>query len=68
MDGNDSLKRIQRRVMDKDGIPGPSCEHADSRTIHNDFYLTREKVDKWAHESLQDLMVSNADEVIILKR
>jgi hypothetical protein len=68
MDGNDSLKRIRRRVMDEDGIPGPSCKHADSRTIHNDFYLTWENVDKWAHEALQDLMVSNADEVIILRR
>jgi hypothetical protein len=54
--------------MDEDGMPGSSCEHADSRTIHDDFYLTRAEVDKWAHEALQDLMVSNVDEVRLLRR
>ncbi|KAF8516427.1 hypothetical protein BU17DRAFT_76640 [Hysterangium stoloniferum] len=61
MDGNDSLKRIRRRVMDEDGMPGCSSEHTDSRKVHDDFYLTREEVDKWAHKPLQDLMASNAD-------
>ncbi|KAF8515264.1 hypothetical protein BU17DRAFT_76911 [Hysterangium stoloniferum] len=61
MDGNDSLKRIQRRAMDEDGMPGCSSEHTDSRKVHDDFYLTREEVDKWAHKPLQDLMASNAD-------
>ncbi|KAF8507900.1 hypothetical protein BU17DRAFT_78031 [Hysterangium stoloniferum] len=61
MDGNDSLKRIRRRVMDEDGMPGSSSEHTDSRKVHDDFYLTREEVDKWAHKPLQNLMAFNAD-------
>lgn len=56
MDGNDSLKRIRRRTVDEDGTPGASCEYRDTRDIHNDFYLTREEVDRWAEEALQELM------------
>ncbi|KAF8523540.1 hypothetical protein BU17DRAFT_74962 [Hysterangium stoloniferum] len=38
------------------GMPGCSSEHTDSRKVHDDLYLTREEVDKWAHKPLQDLM------------
>jgi hypothetical protein len=67
MDGNDSLKRIRTRLMDEDGVPGRSCEHADSRTVHGDFFLAREEVDKWANEALQDLMASNTTVVKIFQ-
>jgi len=43
MDGNDSLKRICRRMQDDEGIPGMSCEHIDTRTIGGDFYLVRQR-------------------------
>lgn len=57
MDGNDSLRRIRRRILDDEDIPGPSCEHMDTRTIGGDFYLAREEVDKWVDEKIQELMV-----------
>jgi len=53
MDGNDSLKRICRRMQDDEGIPGMSCEHIDTRTIGGDFYLVRAEVDKWAEQGYQ---------------
>jgi hypothetical protein len=58
MDGNDSLKRVLRRVLGEDNIPGPSSEHIDSRTIDNDFYLTREYVDQWANNAFEHLMAT----------
>ena len=32
-DGNNSLKRIQRQLVDADGTPGASCEHIDMRIV-----------------------------------
>jgi hypothetical protein len=58
MDGNDSLKRVLRRVLGEDDIPGPSSEHIDSRTIDDDFYLTREYVDQWANDAFEHLMAT----------
>lgn len=59
MDGNDSLKRILRRVLGEDDeVPGASSERIDSRTIDDDFYLTREYVDQWANEAFEDLMAT----------
>jgi hypothetical protein len=58
MDGNDSLKRILRRTLGEDDLPGPSIEHIDSRTIDNDFYLTRTYVDEWANEAFENLMAT----------
>jgi hypothetical protein len=58
MDGNDSLKRILRRVLGEDDVPGPSSERTDSRTVDDDFYLTREYVDQWANEAFEDLMAT----------
>jgi hypothetical protein len=61
MDGNDSLKRIIRRdaVPDPvgDGEPelGESCELTDSRDANGDYFLSREKVDKWAREVLEEI-------------
>jgi hypothetical protein len=59
MDGNDSLKRILRRVLGEDDeVPGVSSERIDCRTIDDDFYLTREFVDRWANEAFEDLMAT----------
>jgi hypothetical protein len=58
MDGNDSLKRILRRIVGDDDMPGPSSERTDSRTIDNDFYLTRDYVDQWSDEAFENLMAT----------
>jgi hypothetical protein len=60
MDGNDSLKRILRRILGEDDVPGPSSERTDSRTINDDFYLTREYVDRWANEAFENLMATES--------
>lgn len=59
MDGNDSLKRIVWRILDDDGEPRPSSETIDSRQTHDDFYLARDEVNKWADEAFEDLMSNN---------
>jgi hypothetical protein len=58
MDGNDSLKRILRRLLGEDDMPGPSSEYIDSRTVNDDFYLTCEYVNEWANEAFKDLMAT----------
>lgn len=49
-DGNDSLKRFERRADPDDANPelGPSVESFDTRTEHGNLYLSRADVDKWA--------------------
>ncbi|KAJ6605926.1 hypothetical protein B0H10DRAFT_2310689 [Mycena sp. CBHHK59/15] len=65
MDGNDSLKRILRRsklaeeVEDEEGNisrAGPSKERTDTRVPPGDYYLGREKVDKWTREVIANLL------------
>jgi hypothetical protein len=63
MDGNDSLRRIRRRLIDDEGVPGPSCEYMDTRTIGGDFYLIQEEVDKWVDEKIQELMAMEVVQV-----
>lgn len=67
MDGNDSLKRIRRRMQDDEGIPGPSCEHIDTRTIGGDFYLARAEVDKWVEQGIQEMMSTDGAKVRVMK-
>jgi hypothetical protein len=57
MDGNDSLKRILRRMtnLDTGERDGPSCERTDSRTIPGDMYISREEVNKWAKELVEKM-------------
>jgi hypothetical protein len=57
MDGNDSLKRILRRMLNPDSgeRDGPSREQADSRTVPGDMYISREEVDKWAKEWVEEV-------------
>ncbi|KAJ7733361.1 hypothetical protein B0H16DRAFT_1665104 [Mycena metata] len=57
---NNSLKRFWRRekAVDADGniAPGASRERLDTRVPAGDYYLSREEVDKWSKEGLEDLM------------
>ncbi|KAJ7915783.1 hypothetical protein B0H13DRAFT_2231808 [Mycena leptocephala] len=60
-DGNNSLSRFEiktREEIDEDGniAPGKSREHGDDRVASGDYYLSREEVNKWAKEGLDDLM------------
>jgi hypothetical protein len=66
MDGNDSLKRILRRQLlasPADGEPEPegpqvgdSRELPDHRKVGGDYLLSREKVDRWAKATLQEML------------
>jgi hypothetical protein len=64
IDGNDSLKRIIRRSSsqdDNDSTLQPSSELPSSRTVPGDRYLSREYVDKWAKDVLQEMMDDTGD-------
>ncbi|KAJ7872565.1 hypothetical protein B0H13DRAFT_2349438 [Mycena leptocephala] len=61
VDGNNSLSRYELREREEvceDGstAPGASKERPDNRTVPGDYYLSREEVNKWAKEGLEDLM------------
>lgn len=64
MDGNDSLKRLQRReaipISPNDNnslepVLGKSSELEDTREAGKGIYLTNEQVDKWSKETLTQL-------------
>ena len=57
MDGNDSLKRILRRMVNPDTgeRDGPSRERTDSRKVPGNMYISREEVDKWAIELVEEM-------------
>lgn len=63
-DGNDSLKRVQRRA-DSDDASGETLgrviERIDTRRYPNDLILPREEVDRWAKETADSPLTSNAD-------
>ncbi|KAJ7866709.1 hypothetical protein B0H13DRAFT_2236793 [Mycena leptocephala] len=48
VDGNNSLSRYELREREE--------ERPDNRTVPGDYYLSREEVNKWAKEGLEDLM------------
>ncbi|THU80237.1 hypothetical protein K435DRAFT_823707 [Dendrothele bispora CBS 962.96] len=60
MDGNDSLKRVQRKSSGMDDLgnvlvgAGPSRERMDSRTGGGTYFLSREEVDQFARPSSQN--------------
>ncbi|KAJ7232098.1 hypothetical protein C8J57DRAFT_1091368 [Mycena rebaudengoi] len=60
MDGNNSLKRFNRRerVAGKGGVDvaGDSKERANNRKAPGTYYLEQEEVDVWADENLEELM------------
>ncbi|KAJ7066787.1 hypothetical protein B0H15DRAFT_794385, partial [Mycena belliarum] len=55
-DGNNSLKRWDRREREGDGTAGASKERADGRKVPGDYYLSREEVDSWGQDELEELM------------
>ncbi|KAJ7151899.1 hypothetical protein C8R43DRAFT_1087929 [Mycena crocata] len=63
MDGNDSLKRVLRRekttmAEDECGEPvlGRSKEQVDNRDAGDGYFLSREKVERWAKSRLADVL------------
>jgi hypothetical protein len=61
MDGNNSLARFELRekeVLFDDGsvAPGASKEQEDHRTALGDYYLSREEVNEWGKEGMEDIM------------
>lgn len=55
-DGNDSAKRVLRRRRNEDGSVGSVSERVDQRKGGEDYFLSREEVDEWSKENMQDLM------------
>ncbi|KAJ7841691.1 hypothetical protein B0H14DRAFT_3086723 [Mycena olivaceomarginata] len=55
MDGNDSLKRVLKRLKtdgsEEEPTAGPSIERDDSRDGGEDYFLRRERVDRWGDPS-----------------
>ncbi|KAJ6524705.1 hypothetical protein DFH09DRAFT_937089 [Mycena vulgaris] len=72
MDGNDSLKRVLRRekpTMAQDEADDPtlakSRERVDNRDAGDGYFISREKVDKWAKSRLGEqlpMQSGNSDE------
>ncbi|KAJ7851290.1 hypothetical protein B0H14DRAFT_3085820 [Mycena olivaceomarginata] len=65
MDGNDSLKRVLRRLPsdgEGDGEPtlGRSKERVDNRDAGDGYYLSRERVDAWAKTRLAEILPMEA--------
>ncbi len=61
MDGNDSLKRLLRKeqtLLDESGRVAPESNQprTDSREVYGDYYLSREKVDRWARARVDDVL------------
>ncbi|KAF8178986.1 hypothetical protein K438DRAFT_1604258 [Mycena galopus ATCC 62051] len=60
MDGNDSLKRVLRHAKtdgsEQEPTLGPSKEREDSRDGGEDYFLTREQVDKWVKGRVADIL------------
>jgi hypothetical protein len=50
MDGNNSAKRIPRRMTKDDGTTLLVAERIDTREGGGDYFLSRKNVDKWAEE------------------
>lgn len=48
MDGNDSLKRVHRKLVTPEGLPGESCELPTGSTLTCSRYLSRDFVNTFA--------------------
>lgn len=71
MDGNDSLKRVLRRektsMEEMEGgepVLGKSRERVDDRDAGDGFFLSREKVDKWAKTRLAQVLPMQTTESV----
>ncbi|KAF8123664.1 hypothetical protein K438DRAFT_1792231 [Mycena galopus ATCC 62051] len=65
MDGNDSLKRVLRHSKtdgsEEEPTLGPSKEREDSRDGGEDYFLSRDQVDKWAKGRVADILPTDAN-------
>ncbi len=66
MDGNDSMKRVEKReseIIDEDGgaQPGPSIERLDLRNDQGDYFIPRDKVDQWLNKAIGKSLVHLRD-------
>lgn len=73
MDGGDSLKRVLSRgpgTIDNSGqaAVGSINEKFDFRSVDNDYYLARGKVDAWAHEALEKLTQDELVGIFLLNK
>ncbi|KAK1230443.1 hypothetical protein PQX77_006472 [Marasmius sp. AFHP31] len=55
MDGNDSLKRVERREVSEDGKPGKVKERPDEREGGGGYFLSVEEVDSWERTNWKNL-------------
>ncbi|KAH7917998.1 hypothetical protein BV22DRAFT_1108467 [Leucogyrophana mollusca] len=66
MDGNDSLKRVIRRLPveaeDDSNSPAPCSELPSTQDVGGDRYLPRDYVDKFANDVAGDMMDENNDD------
>ncbi|KAK7018516.1 hypothetical protein R3P38DRAFT_3320220 [Favolaschia claudopus] len=62
MDGNNSLKRVLRRRKtdgsEEEPTLGPSVEREDPRDGGEDYFLSRERVDRWAKTRLGEILAT----------
>jgi len=59
MDGNNSLKRLRRNVSGENMTKAPRGERIDSRLPRGNYYISREDVDKWSRQRVeQEVAVS----------
>jgi Kyakuja-Dileera-Zisupton transposase len=64
MDGNNSLKRITRTSQEHDGSSASvNTEREDTRSFTNDYYLTRDEVNKFEHEVSSRGTTNNGSQV-----
>ncbi|KAF8339461.1 hypothetical protein F5887DRAFT_889178 [Amanita rubescens] len=60
MDGNNSLKRLQRNISGENmTTKAPRGERIDSRPPPGDYYISREEVDKWARVHVEQEVNAN---------
>ncbi len=66
MDGNDSMKCVEKReseIIDEDGgaQPGPSIERPHLRNDLGDYFIPRDKVDQWLNKAIGKSLVHLRD-------
>ncbi|KAF8217890.1 hypothetical protein K438DRAFT_1901005 [Mycena galopus ATCC 62051] len=65
MDGNDSLKRVLRHSktdgLEEEPTLGPSKERDDPRDGGEDYFLSRDRVDKWSKGRVADILPTNVN-------
>jgi hypothetical protein len=64
MDGNDSLKRVLKRLKtdgsEEEPTAGPSIERDNSRDRGEDYFLRRERVDRWVRSRVEEILPTDA--------